>query len=401
MKTADHAPARCPFESAGDDRKSARLAAEQLQYDPSARLVESFAFGREILRSPAMRQAADIGADRFDINNHAATPVIFLDGEPHRRKRAAIAKFFTPKAMSTQYHAVMEAATNTLLHKLQDSGCGRLDVISFELAVTVASEIVGLTNSNMAAMSGRIASAFASGTARRRGRIDEAIGSLLVALKTLYFFYRDVRPAIAARRKARREDVISQLLDQGASEKAILMECMVYASAGMVTTREFIVMAAWHLFDRADLRQRFIDGDEQEQFAILDEVLRLEPVAGLVHRRAAEDLPDTLGGQVHAGDQFAIDIRAANTDEAVVGPSPRSLNPDRAGQTKTAGAHLSFGDGPHRCPGAQVAMHETRIFLDALFRLPGLHLERAPDMLWNSSLMSYELRKAVVVCDRK
>jgi cytochrome P450 len=400
MEYADLAPARCPFDNAADDRKSARLAAEHLQYEPRARLVETFAFGREILRSPAMRQAADIGADRFDINNHATTPVIFLDGEPHRRKRAAIAKFFTPKAMSTQYRGVMEETTDTLLHKLQESGRGRLDIISFELAVTVAAEIVGLTNGDMAAMSGRIASAFASGTARRRGRVDKAVGSILFAIKTLYFFYLDVRPAIAARRKKRRDDVISQLLDQGASDKSILMECMVYASAGMVTTREFIVMAAWHLFERDRLRQSFIEGGEETQFAILDEVLRLEPVAGMVHRRAAEELPNTLGGQVHTGDQFAIDLRAANTDEAAVGPCPRALNPGRAGQGKTAAGHLSFGDGPHRCPGAQVAMHETRIFLDALFRLPGLRLERAPDMLWNSSLTSYELRKAVVVCDR-
>jgi cytochrome P450 len=400
MENADQAPGHCPFVNAGDDRKSGRLAAEQLQYDPHARLVESFAFGREILRSPTMRQAADIGADRFDINDHATTPVIFLDGEPHRRKRAAIAKFFTPKAVSTQYRAVMEETTSALLRKMRASGQAGLDVISFELAVTVASEIVGLTNSNMAGMSGRIATAFASGTAKRQGKIDEAIGGALVALKTLYFFYRDVRPAIAARRKQRRDDVISQLLDQGASEKSILMECMVYASAGMVTTREFIVMAAWHLFDRTDLRQRFIKGGEEIQFAILDEVLRLEPVAGMVHRRAAEGLPSTFGGQIQAGDQFAIDIRAANTDEAAVGPCPRALNPDRAVQVKTSGGHLSFGDGPHRCPGAQVAMHETRVFLDALFRLPGLRLERAPDMLWNPSLMSYELRKAVVTCDR-
>jgi cytochrome P450 len=399
MENAGHAPAHCKFDSA-DDRKSARLAAEQLHHDPKTRLVEDFAFGREILRSPAMRQAAEIGADRFDIKNHATTPVIFLDGEPHRRKRAAIAKFFTPKAMNTQYRSVMERATNTLLGKLQANGRGRLDVISFELAVTVAAEIVGLTNSDMAAMSGRIATAFASGTARRRGRLDEAVGRVLVALKTLHFFYRDVRPAIAARRKLRRDDVISQLLDQGASEKSILMECMVYASAGMVTTREFIVMAAWHLFGCHELRQRFIDGGEDVQFAILDEVLRLEPVAGMVHRRAAEELRDSIGGQVHAGEQFAIDVRATNTDEAAVGPCPRSLNPDRAGQLKSSLAHLSFGDGPHRCPGAQVAMHETRIFLDALFRLPGLRLERAPDMLWNSSLGSYELRKAMVACDR-
>ena len=400
MENSNHAPATCPVGRGGDDRKSARLAAKHLEFDPCARLVDSYAFGREILRSPAMRQAANIGTDRFDVSDPATTPVIFLDGEPHRRKRAAIAKFFTPKAMNTQYRAVMEGTTNTLLHKLQVNGRGRLDLISFELAVTVASEIVGLTNSDMAAMSQRIASSFATGTARRRNRLDAAIGRAVMALKTMNFFYRDVRPAIAARRKLRREDVISQLLDQGASDKAILIECMVYASAGMVTTREFIVMAAWHLFERADLRQQFLAGGQDDQFAVLEEILRLEPVAGIVHRRAAEDLPETLGGSVSAGEQFAIDIRAVNTDESVVGPCPSIVDTKRQGAGKAAVTHLSFGDGAHRCPGAQVAMHETCVFLDGLFRVPGIRLERAPGMLWNQSLMSYELRNAVVACDR-
>ena len=44
-------------------------------------------------------------------------------------------------------------------------------------------------------------------------------------------------------------------------------------------------------------------------------------------------------------------------------------------------------------------MNETRIFIDGLLRVPGIRLERAPDLLWNAPLMSYELRNAVVVCD--
>jgi hypothetical protein len=37
---------------------------------------------------------------------------------------------------------------------------------------------------------------------------------------------------------------------------------------------------------------------------------------------------------------------------------------------------------------------------DALLRLPGVRLERAPDMTWCDGLMSYELRGAVVTCSR-
>jgi cytochrome P450 len=61
---------------------------------------------------------------------------------------------------------------------------------------------------------------------------------------------------------------------------------------------------------------------------------------------------------------------------------------------------MSFGDGPHHCPGWQVALHETRVFVDALLRVPGITLARAPDMQWNDVLMTYELRDAIVTCDR-
>jgi cytochrome P450 len=58
------------------------------------------------------------------------------------------------------------------------------------------------------------------------------------------------------------------------------------------------------------------------------------------------------------------------------------------------------GDGPHRCPGAQLALHETRLFLDRMLRLPGIRLARAPRLAWNEAIMGYELREAIVACDK-
>ena len=60
---------------------------------------------------------------------------------------------------------------------------------------------------------------------------------------------------------------------------------------------------------------------------------------------------------------------------------------------------LSFGDGPHRCPGAQVALHETRVFIDALFRIPGIRLTQVPTMGWQEEINGYELHGAIVECD--
>jgi cytochrome P450 len=94
-----------------------------------------------------------------------------------------------------------------------------------------------------------------------------------------------------------------------------------------------------------------------------------------------------------------IDVRAANRDPAAAGACPHALEPERARAAKTAASLMSFGDGPHRCPGAPVALQETAIFLDRLFAASGLRLERKPDIRWNPVIGSYELRGAVVSVD--
>jgi cytochrome P450 len=116
----------------------------------------------------------------------------------------------------------------------------------------------------------------------------------------------------------------------------------------------------------------------------------------MLHRRAAEPVEGVLAD----GETACISIREANVDEAITGPCPFQLDPDRAKRMKVAGPYMSFGDGPHRCPGAQVALHETRIFLDRLLRLPGVRLVSEPEVLWNPQIQGYELRGAVVACDR-
>jgi cytochrome P450 len=105
-------------------------------------------------------------------------------------------------------------------------------------------------------------------------------------------------------------------------------------------------------------------------------------------------------GALPPGEKYGIDIRAINVDEELVGECPFAVDPDRAARVKDSGRYFSFSDGPHSCPGWQVALHETRIFLERLFRVPGINLDRAPDISWNSHLRSYELRNADISCEK-
>lgn len=218
------------------------------------------------------------------------------------------------------------------------------------------------------------------------GKFAEVMSFLLGQWRMRRFYAKDVKPAIEARRTAPREDVISHLLSEGYTPLDILTECFTYGAAGMVTTREFITMAGWHLLERPDLRARFLAADADGQVELLEEILRLEPVVCTLYRHIAH-------GTV------ALDIRAANGDAAAVGACPHALDPDRTRAPKVTGPGTAFGDGEHRCPGAGVALHESAVFLDRLLRISGLRLDRAPDIGWNPLVAGYELRGCRLVVD--
>lgn len=393
------APSACP-QAGRDDRKSARIAEQRLAPPKGVRIIGSFAFAREILRSPVAKQAG-ANADDVVLDNPDHISFFFLDGDFHRKRRAAVANYFSSKTIVARYHTIMQRTMDSLLERLQRDGEAILDALSFQMAVDVASEILGLTNSgDNLALARRIKEMLALTDFDRWGPARKTINKVRLGIKAAIFIRKDLNPAVAARRANPREDVISYMIKENYSQKAMFIECLTYGSAGMLTTREFIVMAAWHLFDNEPLRARYLSGSEQDQFAILEEILRLEPVASLLHRRASQEIRGAKG-TVAADERVCISLREANTDETITGPCPYQLDPDRAKRVKMIGSYMSFGDGPHRCPGSQVALHETRIFLDRLFRVPGIKLKKLPNITWNQQIQGYELHGAVVAIDAR
>lgn len=146
------------------------------------------------------------------------------------------------------------------------------------------------------------------------------------------FHLADVRPAIRKRRRRAANDIISHLLAEGYTDADIFVECLTYGTAGMGTTRKFITMAAWDLLDNGALRDRYRAAERPERLAILNEVLRLEPMVGHLYRRATAPFTLTEGNQswaVAAGDLLDVGVRQANADPDAVGADALSLCPGR------------------------------------------------------------------------
>jgi cytochrome P450 len=389
-----------------DDQKTSFLRSEE-NHAPFERMsnevvrIRGIQLARQILRSDGLRQAGFMAeiANRFTKRGHA--PVLFQEGDAHRKQRSATARFFAPKVVATRYRQLMLEQSQRLMKDLRSTGRAQLDSLGLELSVAVTAEIVGLADRWSPGLANRLSS-FCN-KEQSSGRLASLTRMGLALYRMLRFFFCDVMPAIRSRRLEQRQDIISHLIDQGYSNWEILIECITYGAAGVATTRELIVVAAWHLFDRMDLRMRFLNGDEIDRIAILEEVIRLEPVVGLLYRRAEQNLLLDNNGRaesISAGTLLAIDIRAVNVDPSAAGICPHRLDPDRRIEDhRFPGSLMSFGDGPHRCPGSAVALLESAIFLDHLFRVPGIRLTQMPTMTSNPLIESYELRGAIVECN--
>ena len=388
--------AACPFHREGDDRKSAAAADAGGTVDPDMR-TRDFAEARAILRNQNVRQAGFLAEQVGKIGSATRQPILFLEGETHRVQRSATARFFTPRIVTTHYRELMVELSEMLVSRFVKDKTAFLDQLSLDLAVAVASHIVGLTNSDPKGLARRLDVFFTGDFRPHPGKLASLIKFVQSQYRVLSFYYHDVAPAIRARRRQRRDDVISHLIDEGYNGREILTECLVYGAAGMATTREFIVMAAWHMLEREDLKTAFLTADEKGKIALLEELLRLEPVVGYLYRRMPADEAEAVGAP--PGAAVAIDVRAANTDTTAFGERPCEFVPGREVSAKYGNAGLSFGDGEHRCPGAQVALQESCLFLERLLQVPGLKLDRAPTLAWNPLVTGYELRNALISCD--
>jgi cytochrome P450 len=364
--------------------------------------IEGYAPARAVLRNTETRQAGFGVENAAKLSRKIRPPVLWHDGPEHREQRRKTAKYFTPRRVAEKYRELMHAFADEQITRLRRTGRADLSDLSFDLAVAVAGEVIGLAPARRG-MARRLDRFFKEYKAKPGWRSPAQLYRLLYQnFALMSFFLLDVRPATRLRQKKRRDDLISHMLSEGCNIAEILSECVTFGAAGMITTREFIVVAAWHLFTNDDLRRAYVDGDEAARFAILHEILRVDPVVGNLSRWADADFVfEGEGGPVTvpAGARIDIMISQTNVDPAAVGTAPTQVCPGRALADGVADAGLAFGEGPHRCPGAHVAIHETEIFLTKLFTLPNLRMARPPTTRIRPEISSYELVSMILAVD--
>ena len=387
-------PSRRRADRAGED------AVPRVQNDGHVWRIRSLATARQVLRERELTTQAGFTAEAIPKGYLKHHPILISDGPLHDEQRKKVGRFFAPTVVAERYTAHMEACADSLLDRASASGTFHLDELALLYTVEVTADVVGLTNSSVRGMAPRLVRFFNQPpfdlTRPDFGRTPRqwARAALNGLAPIVRFYFADVRPAIRVRRKEPGHDVISHLIGEGYTDADILVECVTYGTAGMVTTREFICMAAWHLIGNDPLRERYLVAGQPERFAILNEIIRLEPVVGHLYRRVQGPFEISDGESswtTRTGDLIDLCIRHTNADPEAVGAEPLDLCPGRALPSGVNPAVLSFGDGAHKCPGQPLAILESDVLLTRLLaRSPRIVAE--PEVGWDDLIAGYALR---------
>ncbi|WP_228759942.1 cytochrome P450 [Pseudactinotalea sp. HY158] len=345
--------------------------------DRSVWRIRSLAAARQVLRARSVTTQAGFTAEAIPKGYFRHHPILVSDGPQHDEQRRKVARFFAPAVVHERYGADIRTTAEDLIDAAVAAGTCTLDEIALRFTVDVTRRIVGIDHSSLRGLCRRLDSFFnqppldVTRADFGRSRAQWARAGINALVPLLRFYLADVRPAVRRRRRHPGATVVDHLIAEGYRTPDILVECLTYGTAGMVTTREFITMACWHLLRDDALRERYLVAGEAERTAILEEILRLEPVVGHLYRRMQQDFELTHGEStftLRAGDLVDVCVRQTNTDAEAVGAHPRCLRPGRELPRGVAAAGLSFSDGAHKCPGQTLAMAETDIFLTRLLR---------------------------------
>jgi len=358
--------------------------------------IRGYAEAKELLKEDLLQD----GFSADTVHKSGLDPVLYQHGEPHRKQRAAIAKYFSPTTVSQKHLPMMEKAADDILADLVKAKRMNLKTLTTRMAATVTAAVVGLNPTK--GMFRRIDDMLHSPPTVSKNPILRFFTSTNGYLRQVRFWLFDVRPAIAKRKRNPQDDVVSYMLSKGKSELAILAECVVYGAAGMATTQEFICVVVMHAMENPKVREALTSLDIDVRNEALHEILRLEPVIGKIKRKASESVSVTSNGEtlnIPVDARIEFHVYDVNADALAVGAEPERVHPHRDLEKGTYRSLIGFGSGSHRCAGEHLAIAETDIFIRKMLSLKGLHVETGPEIKYNKTVEGYEIDDYIIAVD--
>ncbi len=331
---------------------------------------------RAALLDPGLSRTFD--KRTYDEGNIREGIVSISHGAVHRARRRVENTMFRAEVLRLYERDLFPRVMNDLLDRLIDAEEVDLFPIGELLSVVLAARRAGIDHDpssvDQLRMLVRCVDAFSQGAAILDAKDPDAVRALV--RRTYTEFERDFVSPSAARRTALiqrmrageltedelPQDILAVLLvhrddpwlDLG-DDGRLVREVATYLQGGTHTSAQTLVNAVDLIFATADPAAVLDRAARDTLFAqrAIQETLRLRPTTPKIRRRAEADTV-VAGTRIPKDALVILDILAANRDPKLFGERPDEFDPDRTIDPEVQRWGLSFGGGPHQCPGRSV-----------------------------------------------
>lgn len=313
----------------------------------------------------------------FEEGNIREGIVSIQHGAVHRGRRRIENTRFRAEVLRLYERDLFPKVMADLLDRLAGAGRADLFAIGETLSVVLAARRAGIecdpSSLDQLGRLVRLVDAFSQGAAILDAKDPDAVRALVRAAYA--DFERDfVRSSwerrgalIAAVRRGDASDeelphdVLTVLLlhrddpSLALDDERVIREVATYLQGGTHTSAQTLVNALDIVFGRPDA-ERLLDriaSDTLFAQRVVQETLRLRPTTPKAKRRAEADA-EVAGARIPKDALVVLDLEKGNRDRAVFGPTADEFDPDRILDATVPRWGLSFGGGPHQCPGRAV-----------------------------------------------
>ncbi|MGW4726684.1 cytochrome P450 family protein [Streptomyces sp. NPDC004291] len=305
--------------------------------------------------------------------------MLTVDGEEHRRLRGLVAQALTARRVE-RLRAGIEALTTEMLDRLAERPAGEtVDLkaeFAYPLPMNVVCELMGVDRADQPRMKELFDKFFSTQTP------PEEVPRMMADLGALF------SGIVAGKKETPGDDLTSALIEASEDGDRLTTEeitntLQLMVAAGHETTISLIVNAVVALSTHPEQRDLVLKGEVPWE-NVIEETLRWStPTSHVLIRFAAEDIE--VGDRVlPKGEGLIVSFGAIGRDEAQFGPTAGDFD-----VTRTPNRHISFGHGPHVCPGAALSRLEASVALPALYaRFPELRLAVPREELRNKPVVT-------------
>ncbi|MER7079137.1 Cytochrome P450 [Saccharopolyspora kobensis] len=335
----------------------------------------------------SLARAIDPGIPRLGTVEMMPGQLLATDPPEHTRLRKLVAKVFTSRRIE-QLRPHVQDVSDRLLDRLagMTPPVDLIEHFTAALPIEIICELLGVPHQDR--------DRFQDWTERIltvSGLTEEEVQSGWARM-TDY-----LAGLVSGKRRAPTDDLLGMLTaardeDDVLDESELVLLALALLIGGYETTKNQLASSvAMLLTEHPDQWQRLIADPELVPTAV-DELLRYVPLFGyeVTFPRVATATVELGGVTIAEGDTVLISLTSANRDKAVFDGA------DEFDPARVPNRHLAFGNGIHRCLGAQLAKIELETGLSGLLRrFPQLRLTD-DELRWKTGVFVHALHRLQV-----